>query len=88
MTSGPETDADGLRQVYNFTMRSMSDAFRTTLDLFNTGVDLMRQNLRRQHPQANEDAIDRRLRLWLLERPGAELGDSPGRRVDVSARRE
>jgi hypothetical protein len=69
-------------------MRSMSDAFRTTLDLFNTGVDLMRQNLRRQHPQANEDAIDRRLRLWLLERPGAELGDSPGRRVDVSARRE
>jgi hypothetical protein len=68
-------------------MRSMSDAFRTTLDLFDTGVDLMRQNLRRQHPQANEDAIDRRLRQWLLERPGAELGDSPGRPVDVSARR-
>mgnify|MGYP006992569915 CR=1 FL=1 len=67
-------------------MRSMSDAFRTTLDLFNTGVDLMRQNLRRQYPQANEDAIDRRLCQWLLERPGAEFGDSSGRPVDVSAR--
>ena len=65
----------------------MSDTFRTTLDLFNTGVDLMRQNLQRQHPRANADAIDRRLRQWLLERPGAELGDSPGRPVDVTARR-
>ena len=68
-------------------MSSMSDAFRTTLDLFKTGVDLMSQNLRRKHPQANEDAIDRRLRQWLLERPGAELGDSTGRPVDVDARR-
>jgi hypothetical protein len=68
-------------------MQSMSDAFRTTLDLFDTGVALMRQNLRRQHPQANEDAIDHRLRQWLLERPGVEHGDSPGRRVDVSDRR-
>jgi len=36
----------------------MSDAFRTTLDLFSTGLDLMRQNLKRQDPEANEDAID------------------------------
>ena len=73
--------------TYSFTMPSMSDAFQTTLDLFNTGLDLMRQNLRRQHPHANEEAIDRRLRQWLLERPGAELGDSAGRPVDVDARR-
>ena len=65
----------------------MSDAFRTTLDLFNTGLDLMRQNLRRQHPEAPEDVIDRRLSQWLLERPGAELGDAPGRAVDLDARR-
>ena len=68
-------------------MPRMSDAFRTTLDLFNTGVNLMRQNLRRQNPDANEDAIDLRLRPWLLERPGAELGGSSGRPVDVDARR-
>lgn len=67
-------------------MPSAHDAFRTTLDLFNTGVDLMRLNLRREHPQANEDEIDRRLRQWLRERPGAESGDCPGRPVDMSTR--
>jgi hypothetical protein len=67
-------------------MPSPRDALRTTLDLFDTGLDLMRQNLRRAHPEANEDEIDRRLRLWLRERPGAESGDSPGRPVDLSAR--
>ena len=73
--------------TYSLTMPSMSDAFQTTLDLFNTGLELMRQNLRRQHPDANDDAIDRRLSQWLLERPGAELGDSAGRTVEVDARR-
>jgi len=68
-------------------MPSMSDGFRTTLDLFETGLDLMRQNLRRQDPHANEDTIDLRLRQWLLERPGAEFGDCPGRPVDVDASR-
>jgi hypothetical protein len=67
-------------------MPSTSDAFRTTLDLFETGLNLVRQNLRRDHPQASEDEIDRRLRAWLRERPGAESGDAPGRPVDVSAR--
>ncbi|MBI4886098.1 MAG: hypothetical protein HY824_03305 [Acidobacteria bacterium] len=67
-------------------MPSTSDAFRTTLDLFETGLDLVRQNLRRDHPQASEEDIDRRLREWLRQRPGAESGDSPGRPVDVSAR--
>jgi len=65
-------------------MPPADDAFRTTLDLFSTGLDLMRQNLRRLHPQADEDEIDRRLDDWLHERPGAESGDCPGRPVDVS----
>jgi hypothetical protein len=67
-------------------MPSASDAFRTTLDLFDTGLDLMRQNLRRDHPEADEDEIDRRLRQWLRERPGAESGDCPGRSVDVGTK--
>lgn len=65
---------------------SLGDAFRTTLDLFDTGLDLMRQNLRRAHPEASDEEIDRLLRRWLHERPGAEFGDCPGRPVDVSAR--
>ena len=61
---------------------SIGDAFRTTLDLFGTGLDLMRQNLRRSHPEAGDDEIDRLLRDWLLDRPGAEFGDCLGRSTD------
>jgi Rv0078B-related antitoxin len=63
-----------------------AQTFRSTLDLFDTGLQLMRQNLCRQNPDADEQEIDRRLRTWLRERPGAEHGDCPGRPVDVSAR--
>jgi hypothetical protein len=65
---------------------SVADAFRATLDLFETGVDLMRQNLRRRHPDASEAGIDRRLRDWLLDRSGAESGDCVGRAVDPATR--
>jgi hypothetical protein len=65
---------------------SIAQAFRTTLDLFETGVRLMRQNLRRAHPKAGHEEIERLLHDWLVDRPGAESGDCPGRRVDVSAR--
>lgn len=68
------------------TKSSVADAFRATLDLFDTGLDLMRQNLRRRHPQADDEEIERLLREWLLDRPGAESGDCPGRPLDVSAR--
>jgi hypothetical protein len=65
---------------------SLGDALRTTLDLFDTGLDLMRQNLRRAHPEASDEEIDRLLRQWLHDRPGAEFGDFQGRPVDMSAR--
>jgi len=66
--------------------KTVSDAFRTTLDLFDTGLDLMRQNLHRSHPEARVEEIERLLRDWLRDRPGAEAGDCPGRPVDVGAR--
>ena len=68
-------------------MPSACEAFRVTLDLFETGVNLMRQNLRRAHPQAAEEEIDRLLREWLVQRPGATYGDSIGRVVDLVTRR-
>ncbi len=67
-------------------MAGVAEAFRATLDLFQTGIDLMRQNLRRRHPEAAEDEIDRLLHQWMLERPGAEAGDSSGRALDVRSR--
>jgi hypothetical protein len=62
---------------------SVAEAFRTTLDLFETGLNLMRQNLQRSHPEAGDEEIERLLHEWLLIRPGAEFGDCPGRPIDV-----
>ena len=55
--------------------------FRTAMDLFEAGVSMMRQNLRRRFPDADEEEIKARLRQWLQERPGAEYGDCDGRPV-------
>lgn len=62
------------------------EAFQATLDLFETGVDLMRQNLRRHRPGASEEEIEQLLHKWLVERPGADAGDCPGRPVDAATR--
>jgi hypothetical protein len=60
---------------------SVVEAFRATLDLFETGLDLMRENLRRSHPESGDEEIERLLRVWLRDRPGAESGDCLGRPV-------
>ncbi len=54
---------------------------RLALELFSTGEAMMRQNLIRQYPNADEQEIEIRLLEWLGERPGAEYGDSAGRPV-------
>ena len=38
-------------------------------DLYETSEAIMRQNLRRRHPDADDAEIERRLHAWLLERP-------------------
>jgi hypothetical protein len=65
---------------------SAAVAFQTALELFETGLDLMRQTLRRRHPEADGATIERLLQEWLRERPGAESGDCPGRPVDLKNR--
>jgi hypothetical protein len=50
----------------------------TALRMFDDGVDLMRQNLRRRNPDATEEELEHLLRAWLSERPGAEHGDGVG----------
>ena len=53
--------------------------FRLALDLFATGEELMRQRIRRLHPDWTEAQIERRMAEWLHDRPGAETGDAAGR---------
>ena len=54
---------------------------RAALEMFETGVQMMRQNLRRNHPTLSDAEIEERVTAWLRERPGAEFGDAVGRRV-------
>lgn len=56
-----------------------AERLRIALDLHDAGVEMMRQNLRRRHPDADEQEIQRLLVAWLHERPGAEHGDAVGR---------
>ncbi len=54
------------------------EKLRLTFDLHEAGVQMMRQNLRRRLPGAQDVEIEARLAAWLHERPGAELGDGEG----------
>jgi len=57
---------------------SAAERLRLALDLYATGEDIMRQNLRRRHPDATGEEIERLIIEWLRRRPGAEHGDSAG----------
>ena len=58
---------------------------RLALDLFDSGVAMMRETLRRRFPDASGQAIAEALAGWLRERPGAEHGDTAGRLRNWSA---
>ena len=55
------------------------EKLRAALELHEVGVALIRQNLRRRHPDEPDDTIERRLTKWLRTRPGTEHGDAAGR---------
>jgi hypothetical protein len=73
--------------VNDTTALTAAERLRITLELFESGVSLMRENLRRRHPTESKRQIEERLRAWLRDRPGAEHGDCVGRPVDWNARR-
>jgi hypothetical protein len=55
----------------------LAERFNTAVDLWNTGVALQRQRLRREHPADSPEQIAQRLTRWLQDRPGAQFGDGP-----------
>ena len=61
--------------------RELGQRLELAFDLYEAGEQIMRQNLKRRHPDADRKEIDRRLATWLCKRPGAEAGDGVGRRV-------
>ena len=51
------------------------------LELTDLGQRLRTQRFRREHPDATDDEVEAFTRAWLMARPGAPHGDSPGRAV-------
>jgi len=56
-----------------------AERLRLAFQLFEAGLAIMRQNLRRRMPGASEEEIRRALNEWLHTRPGAPHGDAVGR---------
>lgn len=50
----------------------------TTAVQVEAGIALMRQNLKRRHPQASEAEIDERLNAWLYRTDDPIPGDTAG----------
>ena len=55
-----------------------AERLRLALEMFGVGEAMMRQKLRREHPNETDAEIEARLIAWLQERPGAEAGDAVG----------
>jgi hypothetical protein len=58
------------------------ERMQLAFELYEVAENMMRQNLRRWHPEADEAEIEHRLNEWLRKRPGAEHGDGVGRPVE------
>ena len=56
----------------------LSSRFRTAMDLFAAGEDMMRLKLARDNPTLATSEVEALLLAWLRRRPGAERGDCPG----------
>ena len=59
----------------------MAARLRTALDLCALGESMKVAQLRREHPDATDEAIEAMLVAWLETRPGAEHGDAWGRPI-------
>ncbi|HMQ21611.1 MAG TPA: hypothetical protein PKE00_03925 [Planctomycetota bacterium] len=68
-------------EIVPATELSPAQKLRLSLEMFEYGRDMMRQNLRRADPDLDEASIEERLNAWLRTRPGAEQGDGCGRSV-------
>ncbi|MFE3541461.1 hypothetical protein ACFXK0_00645 [Nocardia sp. NPDC059177] len=52
---------------------------KLALEMSDFGIQMYRARMRREFPDASEGAVEAKVHAWLLSRPGAPLGDAPGR---------
>ncbi len=65
----------------------MVERLRLAFDLYDLSERMLRQKLRRKHPEATESEIDAKIGEWLQHRPGAEHGDAEGQPITWPRRR-
>jgi hypothetical protein len=63
------------------------ERFQLTLDLYDLSERMLRQKLRRKHPQATDAELEVKVAEWIARRPGAEHGDGEGRPIAWPPRR-
>lgn len=68
--------------------RQAAERFQMALSLYELAEEMLRQKVRRQHPDASSDEIDRLVIEWWMRRPGAEHGDGPGQKIAWPRTRE
>ena len=59
----------------------VAERLREAFELYDVGLAMMRQNLRRRHPAEDDAEIEQRLLDWRLHRADAPNGDAVGRVV-------
>lgn len=57
------------RQSATAREEDLRENFLLTLDMFESGLSLMREKLRRENPELSDDAIEEKLIAWLADRP-------------------
>ena len=82
----PHRSAAAGRRASTPTMSASTpqERLRIALDMADTGIELMRSRLRREHPEWSDDDVEAELHRWLHHRPHAPYGDYPGK---LSSRR-
>jgi len=58
---------------------SPAEKLKLSLQMFEYGCQLMRENLRRQHPELDAEALERALQAWLRNRSDTDYGGGPMR---------
>jgi len=53
----------------NKDQRVLRERLLDAIDLMEFGIELMRQNLQRRHPEASEEEINAMLQSWQFEEP-------------------
>jgi len=56
-------------------LNTLGYPMRAAFDMYDEGIDMLRQRFRRDDPDATDDEIAARVRAWIADRPY----DSPGR---------